>query len=308
MSAYGHEMERGYSARSLSSREGSVGSHYMVESGFFITSFAATIFIGGLIIVGVLLITLLIALTIMLQSCESKSAGAVEISGDDYNYCKIYAMHAELNSLGVDDFPSICKDLTIPYIKEGQYLRDLNFSTLLAEDYFNSFMPLDDGLDVVLMDIDDLLPSNFHYNNQLLHQFSKFDCDDCVEKAKILRCTTILRLYVKLQASGWPLILLSRKPEKHRNATIEHLLSAGFGGWSSLIMRLDDEIQMNSSQYFSRRRAIMQEEGFRIAGTISSQMDALTGPCLGKRIFKLPNPIFYYNSEHHFIESTNQQR
>jgi hypothetical protein len=37
----------------------------------------------------------------------------------------------------------------------------------------------------------------------------------------------------------------------------------------------------------------MQKDGFIIAGVISSRMDALTGPYLGKRIFKLPNAVYY---------------
>lgn len=131
------------------------------------TSFAATIFIGALVTFGILLLTLLIALTVMLQSCQSKSAGVVEIGklSDDYNYCKIYVLHAELNGLEADDFPSICKDLAVRYIKEGQYARDLNFTMWVVEGYFNSITPVYDGLDVVLMDIDDILPTNIHYTN-----------------------------------------------------------------------------------------------------------------------------------------------
>lgn len=42
---------------------------------------------------------------------------------------------------------------------------------------------------------------------------------------------------MKLQASGWPLILLSRKSQRQQNATVGHLISAGYSGWTSLIMR-----------------------------------------------------------------------
>ncbi|XP_058081427.1 uncharacterized protein At2g39920-like isoform X2 [Magnolia sinica] len=46
----------------------------------------------------------------------------------------------------------------------------------------------------------------------------------------------VLRLHMKLHASGWSLILFSRMPEKQRNATMDHLISAGYRSWSSLIM------------------------------------------------------------------------
>ena len=68
------------------------------------------------------------------------------------------------------------------------------------------------------------------------------------------------------------------------------------------LCRSDDEVHMDSCDYFSRRRAEMQKDGFRITGVISSHFDALTGPYLGKHVFKLPNAI-YYDFEHQ-IEST----
>ncbi|XP_062154605.1 uncharacterized protein At2g39920 isoform X2 [Alnus glutinosa] len=272
MSAYAHQMEREYSARSLSNRENSgteMGSRYVMESGFYMTSFAATIFIAGLVTVGVLLITLLIALTVMLQSCQ------------------------KLNGLEADEFPSICRAFAIQYIRVGQYARDLNATMQVVENYFSSIMPLKNGLDVVLIDIDDILSSNPHHTNLLMHRFGQFDCSGCIEEAKHLKHLLIFRLYMKLQASGWPLILLSRKSWRQQNATVGHLISAGYSGWTSLIMRSDDEVHVDSCEYFSRRRAGMQKDGFIIAGVISSRMDALTGPYLGKRIFKLPNAVYY---------------
>ncbi|KAG8644962.1 uncharacterized protein At2g39920 [Manihot esculenta] len=304
MSAYAHQMEREFSARSLSSRGGSeVGSHYVIESGFYMTSFAATIFIGALVTVGVLFITLLIALTVMLQTCENRSKGVIEIQkpNDDYNYCKIFALHAEFNNLGLEDFPSICRSLAIEHIKGGQYERELNSTMQLVEKYFDSFVPLDDGLDVVLMDIDDILPSNPQYDHPLMNRLNQYGCKYCFEEAKHLKEMIFLRLYTELQAKGWSFILLSRKPETLQNATIEHLISAGYRNWYSVIMRLNDDMEMDSREYILRRRMIMQKKGFRVSGVISSQMDVFTGPFSGQRIFKLPNPMCYF-LDHHPME------
>ena len=144
-----------------------MGSHYVVESGFYMTSFAATIFIGGLTTIGVILLTLLIALVVMLQACQTRSSGAVQLptSSDYYSYCKIFAFHAEINTLEANEFPSVCKDFAIQYIKEGQYAKDFKFTMWLAENYFNTVTPLDDGLDAVLLDIDDFSSSSPHYND-----------------------------------------------------------------------------------------------------------------------------------------------
>lgn len=294
-------MEREFSAQSLSSRGVSeMGSQYVAESGFYMTSFAATISIASLVTVGVLLTTLLVSQAVMLQSCQDRSKGVIEIQklSHDYNYCKMFALHAELNSLGPDDFPSMCTSLAVQHNKGGAYERDLNASLLMIERYFDSLLPLHDGLDAVLMDIDDIFPSNIRYASLLMNRVRDNGCIDCFQEEKHLKQILCLSLYTKLQASGWSLILLSRKPEKQRNATIQHLISAGYRDWSSTVMRSDNEIEIDSREYFSRRTVAMQKAGFRISGVISSQMDALTSVSLGHRVFKLPNPV-YYNFEHH---------
>lgn len=47
----------------------------------------------------------------------------------------------------------------------------------------------------------------------------------------------LLGLHTTLRNSGWSMILFTRQHEKQRNVTIESLISAGYGGWSTLIMR-----------------------------------------------------------------------
>ncbi|KAJ7964034.1 Acid phosphatase-like protein [Quillaja saponaria] len=293
MSAYAHQMEREYSAQSVPGAS-ELGSRYTMESGFYMTSFAATIFIAALVTVGVLVITLLIALTVMLQSCQSKSAGIIEIQriSDDYNFCKVYALHVELNGLEANDFPKVCRAFSIQYIEGGQYARDLDSTKAVVEDYFNSVRPINDDLDVVLIDIDDILSSNTQHSSllQRFHQSRVIDTLDCIEEAKHLKQMLILSLYMRLQASGWNLILLSRKPIRQQNATMEYLFSAGFRGHASLMMREDDE-DINTHEYFHRQRAIIQRDGFCIKAVISSHMDALTLPGSGVKNFKLPDPV-----------------
>lgn len=126
------------------------------------TSFTATIFLGSLVTLGVLLITLVVSLAIMLHSCQSKHAGDIKLVNlnDYHSYCRVYFLHAEINSLEGYDIPNICRDLAIHYIKGGHYARDLNLIVSMIDDYFKSLRPSDNGLDVVLLDIDDIVPSN----------------------------------------------------------------------------------------------------------------------------------------------------
>lgn len=61
--------------------------------------------------------------------------------------------------------------------------------------------------------------------------------------------------------------------------------------------RMDDEMKIDHQAYFSKQRAALRNEGFRIVGVMSSHMDALSAPSVGARIYKLPNPI-YFNINH----------
>ncbi|CAN1257139.1 Uncharacterized protein At2g39920 [Linum perenne] len=287
MSAYAHQMEREYSAGSLSSAEDSGrGSRYVMESGFYMTSFAATIFIALLVTVGVLMVSLLILLTVMLQACESRSSGVVEMQtrNANYHYCKSYAMHAELNSLDSLELPPECRDLATHDNKVDEYERDLTSNLQVVEGYFDKVAPSEDGKDAVLIDAESILISSPHFSRSLSYSMRP-------NHSQQVRLVT---LYKKLEARGWSLVLASRNSEKQRSATVDQLNSAGYSAWSSLILRSDDEMKLPTIEYFSRRRLALETEGFRITAIISRQMDALTGPCPGSRIFKLPNPEYYY--------------
>ncbi|CAH9097643.1 unnamed protein product [Cuscuta europaea] len=294
MSAYGHLMERDFSGQSLSSRENSeMGSHFTMESGIYMSPFAATVFFAGLVTVGVSLMTLVITLSVMLQSCQSKSSGVVEnlleVPKSTYydHHCLPFAMHMVLNSLNSDSFPDVCKYSSVPCITEGQPMEDFNITVQLIENYFGTIKPLEHGRDVVLMDVDDFFPED-----QSFYQVEENGCSNC--KEGYIKCSKqvfVSKLYMKLQASGLKLVLVSRMPEKLRNVTVEYLLSLECSGWSSLIMRKEHEKQTDTWEYFFMQWKALEEAGFRIVAATSSHLDALTSQSSFTGVFKLPSPI-----------------
>ncbi|CAH9091165.1 unnamed protein product [Cuscuta epithymum] len=294
MSAYGHLMERDFSAHSLSSRENSeMGSHFTMESGIYMSPFAATVFFAGLVTVGVSLVTLVITLTVMLHSCQSKRSGVVENllqvpkSTYYYHHCLPFAMHMVLSSLNSDSFPEVCKYSSVPYITEGQPMEDFNDTVQMIENYFGTIKPLKDACDVVLMDVDDFFPED-----QSFQRVEENGCSNCKEGyIKCPKQVFVSKLYMKLQASGLNLVLVSRMPEKLRNATVEYLLSLGCSGWSSLFMRKEHEKQTDTREYFFMQRKALEEAGFHIVAAISSHLDVLTSQSSFTRVFGLPSPI-----------------
>ncbi|KAL0919677.1 hypothetical protein M5K25_011790 [Dendrobium thyrsiflorum] len=284
MSSFSHSADSGDSSQSLlSRRQSELGSQYVVESGVFMSSFTAIIFIAALVTTGLLMLTLLIALTMMLNSCQSRSSGILEHDkkSDQHDYCSLLIFHSELNNLEIGEFPLKCKLYALQYSKRN-YLKDLNTSIWFIEDYFGRLKPDDDGLDIVLLDADDLL--------SLIGNFSR---NEHIEDLKHQAHIVLVRLYRQLRAGGWSLFLFTRKPSKHWKTTESTLTSSGYLGWSSLVMRSDEEIQMEDWEYLSNRRLQLHKKGYRIVGLISSKLDAFRGPHLGKRSFKLANIQYY---------------
>ncbi|KAL1217814.1 hypothetical protein V5N11_009586 [Cardamine amara subsp. amara] len=273
MSAYAHEMERQFSE--LSSRGNSeLGSRFIIDSGCYMTSLAATIFIASLVTFGVLMITLVIALSTMLQSCENRSSGMVEVQrlDESLSYCNILLLHSQLNSLQEEEgneLPLLCRDVALRRIKQGIYLRELNFTIQMALTFFQTIKPMNDNRDVVVIDIDEI--------NLLLGQDSYYI--KYIEEAKHQKSKLILELYSKLRSQGYSMVMLSRKAERERDVTIEQLKSRGYSDWSRLIMREDTrEIEELKREY-------------RVIGVIGNDMDMLTGQWnwQSKRLFKLPS-------------------
>ncbi|CAA7028970.1 unnamed protein product [Microthlaspi erraticum] len=250
MSAYAHQMEREFSG--LSSRNNSeMGSRFSIDSGCYMTSLAATIFIASLVTFGVLMLTLLVAISTMLQSCQNQNPGVVEVQRFDdesFGYCKILSLHSQLNSI---ELPLLCRDVASRRIKQGIYLRELNFTVQIALSYFQTIKPMKNNRDVVVIDIDE---------TNLLEE------DSYIEEAKQQKRKLTLELYSKLRSQGYSMFLLSRRHERERNATTEELESRGYGGWSRLIMREND----------ARQKQELEGED-RVVGVIGNHMDVLTG-------------------------------
>lgn len=139
-----------------------MGSRYTSEAGVYMSAFAATVLVSGLVTVGISVLSLLVAFAVMLNSCERQNSGVLEMcqNTQSYDHCRNLALHAELNSLSEYPFPAICTDINTWYVEKGQYEKDLNITVAIVEEFFSSTRPQDDGRDVVLMDADDFLTSD----------------------------------------------------------------------------------------------------------------------------------------------------
>lgn len=305
MSAVSNRYEPGESSQSLLSRRGSglySSSRYLQvdDTGVYLTSLAVTILITAIATIGILLITLIITLSILFANCQSKADVVIKQGSralERVDVCRSFALNFELNNLrGNDVFPSMCEEYVFHYMRSGQYENDVKGTIRAAESYWNSVIPSADGFDAVVMDIDETALSNVPYYNsfQLRSQLhNKSAWNHWIEQAKAPALTHTLKLYQKLQSSGLALIFLTRRHENQRSSTVKNLLLAGYSGWKMLIMRSEDELHMDIQTFKSKQRLYLENLGFRIKGVIGDQWSDISGPAVGNRTFKMPNPLYH---------------
>ncbi|XLU93545.1 hypothetical protein S245_007897, partial [Arachis hypogaea] len=96
-----------------------------------------------------------------------------------------------------------------------------------------------------------IFPLNPNSSN-LYQRFHENSIVNCMLELQNLKNNLVLGLCKKLQAAGWPIVLLSRGNGSDRNVTVDNLGKARFRScWSSLMMRSNIYIQHNISYSFT---------------------------------------------------------
>lgn len=115
-----------------------------------------------------------------------------------------------------------------------------------------------------------------------------------MSKARAPALDHSLNLFNELKARGIQIILVSSRREHLRSATIDNLVSVGFHGWTTLVLRgPDEELKGVQSYKANVRKKMIEESGYRIWGIVGDQFSSIQGIPNAKRTFKLPNPVYY---------------
>nr|KYP32624.1 Acid phosphatase 1 [Cajanus cajan] len=192
--------------------------------------------------------------------------------------------------------PPKCHTHVQNYMSSGQYYRDLN---LIVEHIllYASDLPLSsDAMDAWVLDVDDTCISNVSY-----YKAKRFGCDpfdSAIFKAWIMKGMCPANVAVKvlfnaLIARGFKVFLLTGRDESLAKITTDNLHNEGFVGYERLILRSPEYKGQSAVRYKSAIRKAIEGEGYRIWGNVGDQWSDLQGECLGKRTFKLPNPMYF---------------
>ncbi|KAG4952725.1 Acid phosphatase 1 [Glycine max] len=193
--------------------------------------------------------------------------------------------------------PEKCYNHVQNYISGGQYHNDLEVIVEHILSYASKIPLAGDGMDAWILDVDDTCISNISY-----YKGRRFGCDpfdSAIFKAWIMKgmCPAnpaVQRLFNELIERGFKVFLLTGRDEATLGEiTIGNLRNEGFIGYQRLILRSAQYKGQSAVRYKSAIRKEIEGEGYRIWGNVGDQWSDLQGECLGKRTFKLPNPMYF---------------
>lgn len=81
--------------------------------------------------------------------------------------CSSFFFNSQVNNAqGWKVIPEACEDVVRHYMNDGQYALDMEGVAMAALEYLKGILPRDDGMDVVIFDIDETALSNLPYYHQ----------------------------------------------------------------------------------------------------------------------------------------------
>jgi predicted secreted acid phosphatase len=108
-------------------------------------------------------------------------------------------------------------------------------------------------------------------------------------KADVIAPT--LALFNAIKAKGIAVFFITGRDERVRGATEMNLRTAGYDGWTELIMRPSGTTTRSAADFKAPERAKIAAKGFTIIANIGDQPSDLSGG-YAERTFLLPDPFY----------------
>ncbi|XP_064960687.1 acid phosphatase 1-like isoform X2 [Musa acuminata AAA Group] len=228
----------------------------------------------------------------------SKREEDTAVAAGRKNYCESWRMNVELNNIrGFEVVPDECVDYVGRYMTSTQYEVDVQ---LAAEEVIlflaHTFQLGGDGKDAWVFDVNDVLLSTVPYYQQrqfggMKRNASAFEA--WAKEADAPAVAHMVHLFHHIRTQGLKVFILSSRADYLREATVDNLINVGYHGWTELILRSPEDNYSSAETYKAAEREKLVHEGYRLWGIVGSQWSSLGGYTTARRIFKLPNPLYY---------------
>jgi acid phosphatase len=181
------------------------------------------------------------------------------------------------------------KDIVKNYYESGKYDEEMNKIVKDAEEKFDNIALKKNS--VVIFDVDDTAINNYGLSKMMdfgyVYELNK-------KWNKELNAPAIKQtqdLYNYLIKKGFKIIFLTGRNSNEYEVTYKNLIKDGYAGFDTLITQREDEQNLTASEFKSKKRTELANEGYNIVGTVGDQWTDLEGPYSGIKI-KLPNYLY----------------
>ena len=181
------------------------------------------------------------------------------------------------------------KDMVKDYYESGKYDEEMDDVIKDAKEKFDKIKITKNS--VVIFDVDDTALSNYEISKRLDFGFEQKIIDDWVLRAQLPAIKQTNELYNYLKEKNIKLIFLTGRFIEEYEATYNNLISQGYAGFDTLIVRDKLQKKIKSQTFKTSVRENLTKAGYDIIGTVGDQWTDLNGVYSGIKI-KVPNYLY----------------
>jgi acid phosphatase len=181
------------------------------------------------------------------------------------------------------------KDIVKDYYESGGYDKELNEVITDAKMKFSDVEFKQNS--VVIFDIDETALNNYGLAKQMDFGYVYDLNKKWNEELKAPAIPQVQELYNYLLNRGSKIIFLTGRNYSEYDVTYKNLIQAGYTKFDTLITQREDEQNLKSQEFKSKKRTELVNQGYEIVGTVGDQWTDLNGPYSGIQI-KIPNYLY----------------
>jgi len=181
------------------------------------------------------------------------------------------------------------KDIVKDYYESGKFDKQMDEVIKDAKEKFSKVEIKQNS--VVIFDVDETALNNYGLAKQMdfgyVYELNK----KWNEELKAPAMTQVKDLYSYLIGRGAKIIFLTGRNSSEYDVTYKNLIQAGYTKFDTLITQREDEQNLKSQEFKSKKRTELTQQGYEIIGTVGDQWTDLNGLYTGIKV-KLPNYLY----------------
>lgn len=181
------------------------------------------------------------------------------------------------------------KDIVKNYYESGSYDRELDEVIADAKQKFSKVEIKNNS--VIIFDVDETALNNYGLARQMDFGYVYDLNKKWNEELKAPAIPQVQDLYNYLLQRGTKIIFLTGRNYTEYEVTYKNLVQAGYTKFDTLVTQREDELNLKSQEFKSKKRDELTKQRYDIIGTVGDQWTDLTGPYSGIQI-KIPNYLY----------------